>query len=113
MGSMAYIDDRPQFVIKAIPAEKTDFALYYGTFYIDMETMAFTRAELQLDLSDKAAATRLILVKKPRGLRFTPKQVSLVMNYTCKDGKTVSRISAPTSTSTATGKSASSRRPIR
>ncbi len=87
MGSMAYIDDRPQFVIKAVPAEKTDFALYYGTFYIDMETMAFTRAELQLDLSDKAAATRLILVKKPRGLRFTPKQVSLVMNYTCKDWK--------------------------
>lgn len=87
LGSTAYIDDRPQFVIGLRPAEKTDFALYYGTLYIDMQTMAFTRAELSLDMSDKGAATRIILVKKPLGLRFTPKQVSLTMNYSSSGGK--------------------------
>jgi hypothetical protein len=87
LGSTAYIDDRPQFVVELRPAEKTDFALYYGTLYIDMQTMAFTRAELSLDMSDKAAATRLILIKKPLGLRFTPKKVALTINYGSSGGR--------------------------
>ena len=87
LGSTAYIDDRPQFVVELRPAEKTDFALYYGTLYIDMQTMAFTRAELSLDMSDKAAATRIILVKKPLGLRFTPKKVALTINYGSSGGR--------------------------
>lgn len=87
LGSTAYIDDRPQFVVELRPAEKTDFALYYGTLYIDMQTMAFTRAELSLDMSDKAAATRIILVKKPLGLRFTPKKVALTINYGNSGGR--------------------------
>lgn len=87
LGSTAYIDDRPQFVVELRPAEKTDFALYYGTLYIDMQTMAFTRAELSLDMSDKATATRIILVKKPLGLRFTPKKVALTINYGSSGGR--------------------------
>lgn len=87
LGSTAYIDDRPQFVVELRPAEKTDFALYYGTLYIDMQTMAFTRAELSLDMSDKAAATRIILIKKPLGLRFTPKKVALTINYGSSGGR--------------------------
>ena len=55
------------------------------------ESLAFTRVELQLDMSDKANATQYMLVRKPRGLRFNPKELSTIINYKTIDG--VTRIS--------------------
>ncbi len=76
------IDDRIQWVISAIPNnDMLEYALYHITFYIDMETLAFTRAELELDMRDSEKATRLMLVKKPNGVRFKPKELSFVVNY--------------------------------
>ena len=76
-----YIDGRAQFVVKVSPEAISDFALYNGTLYIDCETFAFTRAELSMDMSSPYLVTRQILVKKPAQLRFTPKEVSFIVNY--------------------------------
>ena len=81
MQSPAMIDDRPQFVVQVTPRLEAEYALYNGTLFIDMETMAFTRIEMTLDMSDRAKATRLMLVKKPASLRFTPQELSLVVTY--------------------------------
>ncbi len=66
------LDDRMQFVIKLVPFAKTDFALQYGTVYIDQETLAFSRIELTLDVSDSDKATRAMLISKPADIRFKP-----------------------------------------
>lgn len=88
MEQPTYIDGRMQFVIKFSPATLlTDNALYYGTLYIDRERLSFTRIEMSMDMSDKGRATRQIVVKKPFSLRFTPKEMSLVINYS-HDGVT-------------------------
>ena len=64
MGDPVSIDDRMQLVVNATPNDDMlPYALYHATFYIDVETLAFTRAELSLDMSDKVKATRLMLVK--------------------------------------------------
>ena len=87
------IDDRIQWVVSASPNNTMlEYALYHATFYIDMETLAFTRAELSLDMSDLEKATRLMLVKKPNGVRFKPKELSFVINYR-QDEDGLSRIS--------------------
>lgn len=92
MGDPVSIDDRLQLVVKATPNDDMlPYALYHATFYIDVETLAFTRAELSLDMSDKNKATRLMLVKKPRGVHFKPKELSLLVNYRYDEG--VSHIS--------------------
>ena len=92
MEQPTYIDGRVQFVIKFSPATlSTDNALYYGTLYIDRERLSFTRIEMSMDMSDKGRATRQIVVKKPFSLRFTPKEMSLVINYSY-DGD-ISRLS--------------------
>ena len=83
-----YIGDRLQFVISLSPAMEAEYALYHGKLYIDRELLTFTRIELSLDMSDKGKATRQILVHKPMGLRFTPEEASLVINYRLQDGKT-------------------------
>ena len=87
MGQPAYIRDRIQFVIHIHPLEFIDYALYNGTLYIDRETLAFTRIELSLDMRDRGLATQMVLVRKPLTLRFTPEEVSYVLNYRQVDGK--------------------------
>ncbi len=88
MGQPAYIGDRIQFVIHIAPlTSMLDYALYNGTLYIDRETLAFTRIELSMDMEDRVKATRMILVSKPVSLRFTPEEVSYVLNYQQVDGR--------------------------
>lgn len=76
-----FIDDRLQYVISFRPRVKLDYALYVGRVFIDREHLAFTRAEFELDLSDRERAVAAILYKKPLGLRFRPQKVSFLITY--------------------------------
>ena len=55
--------------------------------YIDRETLTFTRMELSLDMTDSFKAARMMLVRKPLALRFTPKELSIVVTYRMQDGR--------------------------
>ncbi len=88
MGTPEYINDRQQFVVKIEPNAVKE---YDGKFYIDSERLAFTRIELDLDMSDKDKATKTMLVKKPLGVRFKPRELSCVVDYRYENG--VTRIS--------------------
>ena len=91
MDAPEFINDRQQYVVNMKPNMVTTYALYHGKLYIDCERMAFTRIELELDMSDKEKATRTMLVKKPLGVRFKPRELSTVVDYRYEDG--VTRIS--------------------
>lgn len=91
MESPQMIGDRLQFAIRLIPMGSTPYPLYDGLIYIDRETFAFTRFELNYDMRDKDKVTRSILISKPAGLRFTPTQVSIRYDYTLSEG--ISRVS--------------------
>lgn len=91
MGQAVMINDRPQYVIQMVPGGGSEYALRFTALYIDMETLAFTRIEQLLDVSDVTKATNEMLVRKPFGLRFRPREMSLVINYSY-DGR-ISRIS--------------------
>ena len=80
------INNRMQYVVAISPQRDMPYALYYGKLYIDQETLAFTRAELSLDMSNRAKATMLMLVRKPLGVRFKPKELSLLVDYRYVDG---------------------------
>ena len=80
------IDDRLQFVVKFRPTVKVDYPLFEGVLYIDQESLAISRAEFELDMSDKSKATRAILRQKPTGLHFKPQEVSFVVTYRDIDG---------------------------
>lgn len=84
----ATINDRQQFVVSISPKIPQPYALYYGKFYIDRETLAFTRAELELDMSDQDKATNSMLVRKPSGVRFRPRELSCTIDYKYENGLT-------------------------
>lgn len=81
MENGTMIDDRPQYVVCFTSDAIKDYPLYNGTMYIDCETLAFTRIEASLDMRDKGKATRFMLVKKPQGLRFKPRTLTLTVAY--------------------------------
>ena len=90
MGIPEMIGDRTQFAIKISPLGDVGYAQYYGTIYIDVETLSFTRFDLELDMSDKAKATQMMLIRKPTGLRFTPLALKLRYDYYLENG--ISRV---------------------
>jgi hypothetical protein len=89
MADMTMINDRPHFVVKFEPLPlNLPYALYYGKFFIDFETLAFTRAEFNLDMKDRTKAAAMVLKKKPAGLRFKPEEVSYIVSYRQRDSLT-------------------------
>ena len=85
------INDRLQYVVSLWPNAIQPYALYTGKLYIDRETLAFTRAELSLDMSNKEKATACMLIRRPRGVRFRPKELTTLIDYRTENG--VTRIS--------------------
>ena len=81
------INNRPQYVVSFKPTGITHYALYYGTFYIDRETLTFTRAEFRVDMRDKQKATRFILLKKPFGLYFKPIEITFLVTFKQDQGR--------------------------
>ncbi|MBQ7420781.1 MAG: carboxypeptidase-like regulatory domain-containing protein [Prevotella sp.] len=88
MDIPATIDDRLQFVVSISPKVSRPYPLFYGKLYIDRETLSFTRTELQLDVSNKEKATNYMLVKKPAGVRFKPKELICLVDYKSENGRT-------------------------
>ena len=81
METPTSIGDRQQYVVSISPRKVLPYALYNGRLFIDQETLAFTRMELSLDMSNREKATRVMLIKKPFGVRFKPKELSLLVDY--------------------------------
>ena len=81
MEAPTVIGDRQQLVVSLKPRTILPYPLYFGRLFIDQETLAFTRAELSLDMKDREKATNAMLVKKPAGVRFRPRELSFVVDY--------------------------------
>lgn len=81
METPTVIDNRMQYVISFEPQVTMPYPLYFGTFYIDQEKLAFVRAEFSMDMKDKEKVTSIILQKKPSGLNFKPEGASFVVTY--------------------------------
>lgn len=91
MDEPTTINDRLQYVVSISPKFQMPDPLYFGKFYIDHENLSFTRIELTLDVSDREKATNYMLIRKPQGVRFKPRELSCIIDYKYVDG--VSHIS--------------------
>lgn len=78
----AKVDDRLHYVVRIEPKTVTLYPLMGGLLYIDQESLAITRAELELDVRDWRRASEYMLVRKPVGLHFRPKRLTMTVGYT-------------------------------
>ncbi len=75
------MDNRVHYVIRFKPLAQLDYALCSGKLFIDSESLAFTRAEFSLDLSEHDKAVSSVLRSKPAGLRFRLLDVDFIVSY--------------------------------
>lgn len=87
MEKSVYIDRRQQYVISFRPIVSLPYALFIGKYYIDKESLAFTRIEMSMDMSDRNKVTTTILRKKPFGLIFKPQELFFLINYKERNGQ--------------------------
>lgn len=85
--SSVSINDRPHYVVDFSPQVIAPYALHTGTLYIDRDNLTISRAEFALDMRDRNKVTATILRKKPFTLRFKPEEVSFVVTYKERGGK--------------------------
>lgn len=88
------LDGRQQIVIGFSPNGRTFInnsplsstqnirrGMHFGKFFIDRETLTFSRIEINLDCSNEVEATAMMLRKKPRGMRFHPNSLLTEVVY--------------------------------
>jgi hypothetical protein len=80
-GSVVNIDDKPNWVINFSPNIVREDPLYFGKLYISQDSLAITRAEFSLDLSDPDKASQAFVQKKPIGMVFMPVSTSYLVIY--------------------------------
>ncbi len=82
------IDDRPHYTVVFEPAViYAEYALFVGRLYIDRESLTISRAEYAMDMSYPSKVTNMILRRKPASLRFTPREVTDVLDYRRRGGR--------------------------
>jgi hypothetical protein len=59
---------------------------YFGKLYIEMESLALTEAEFELNLENTEEAERIFIQKKPAGVRVTPERALYRTKYSIQDG---------------------------
>lgn len=80
------LDNRLQYVVSFRPIVMLPYALYNGKYYIDKETLTFTRIEFSLDMRDRDKATSSMLIRKPFGLHFKPYEANILVTYKFQNG---------------------------
>lgn len=87
LEDMVTIDKKINYVIGFAQKDNVTEPLYYGRLYIDTKNLAITNAQFSLNLDDKDEAAKLFVLKKPRGVKFTPTSTSYHVNYTEHNGR--------------------------
>ncbi|MFC4219171.1 carboxypeptidase-like regulatory domain-containing protein [Flagellimonas marina] len=81
------INDRLIYVIKFNQLETIMDPLYGGELFIDVENKTLTSAIYNLNITDKDAAARLFVRRKPIGVDVWPTEVAYRVDYREKGGK--------------------------
>lgn len=81
------IDDRLHYVVSFSQKAYVDDPFYVGKLYIDMDKLAITEAEFELDVSNKEEAARLFIQRKPMGMSIIPEKAVYRAKYTIVDDR--------------------------
>lgn len=82
LSDVISIDDRLHYVISFSQKTYVDDPYYKGRIYIDMEKLAISEAEFELNVENKDKAARLFIQRKPMGMSIDPERAVYRAKYT-------------------------------
>jgi hypothetical protein len=81
MADIVTVHDRNTYAVDFKQKPNTDPPHYQGRIYIDMESMAFSGIELQVDPQTISRATNAMVLRKPRNLKVRPLSAIYQVSY--------------------------------
>ncbi len=81
MADIVTVQDRSTYAIEFKQKSYTDPPHFQGRIYIDLETMAFRGAEIEVDPQTISKATSSMVLKKPRNLKVRPLSADYQVSY--------------------------------
>ena len=81
------IDDRLHYVISFYQREYVDDPYYKGRLYIEMDKLAISEAEFELNVDNQDQAARLFIQRKPMGMSIIPERAAYRAKYTIEENR--------------------------
>ncbi|MFO7932826.1 MAG: carboxypeptidase-like regulatory domain-containing protein [Bacteroidales bacterium] len=85
LSDVVSINDQLHYVVSFDQKTYVDDPYYNGKFYIDMDQLAITEAEFELNLDNVEEAARLFIRRKPLGMTIIPEKAVYRAKYTIED----------------------------
>ncbi|MCT4589837.1 MAG: carboxypeptidase-like regulatory domain-containing protein [Carboxylicivirga sp.] len=87
IGNITRQDNRIIYVLNFKQKDWVPEPLFYGSLYIDSETMAIVSASYNVNTEDKKAVGDLFIKRKPAGADVYPTKATYLVTYRESDGK--------------------------
>jgi len=87
LSDVITIDNRLHYVISFNQKEYVDDPYYKGRLYIEMDRLAISEAEFELNVENQDQAARLFIQRKPMGMSIIPERAAYRAKYTIEDDR--------------------------
>ncbi len=87
LSDVITIDNRLHYVISFNQKEYVDDPYYKGRLYIEMDRLAISEAEFELNVENQDKAARLFIQRKPMGMSIIPERAAYRAKYTIEDDR--------------------------
>ncbi len=87
LSDVITIDNRLHYVISFNQKEYVDDPYYKGRLYIEMDRLAISEAEFELNVENQDQAARLFIRRKPMGMSIIPERAAYRAKYTIEDDR--------------------------
>lgn len=85
LSDVITIDDKLHYVVSFSQKQYVDDPYYKGRLYIEMDKLAISEAEFELNVENKDEAARLFIQRKPMGMSIIPERAAYRAKYTIED----------------------------
>lgn len=87
LSDVISIDDRLHYVVSFNQKSYVDEPFYNGKLYIDMDKLAISEAEFELNTENQEEAARLFIQRKPMGMVIIPERAAYRAKYTIEEDR--------------------------
>lgn len=85
LSDVITIDDKLHYVVSFSQKEYVDDPYYKGRLYIEMDKLAISEAEFELNVENEDEAARLFIQRKPMGMSIIPERAAYRAKYTIEE----------------------------
>jgi len=87
LSDVITIDDRLHYVVSFNQNDYVDDPFYKGRLYIDMDKLAISEAEFELNVENQEEAARMFIQRKPMSMSIIPERAVYRAKYTIEENR--------------------------